>query len=124
MFRDVHFQVLRSAFRFGPNGNVFSHSFTSLRVLFPFDDKLVFLVGNGAHVLGAVLRAKARLFSGFSLFDTERAAELAAGEDGTAFQRFRLSVRSHETERGVGCISYTKQAANPVIASDCRVMPE
>ncbi len=51
MFRDVHFQVLRSAFRFGPNGNVFSHSFTSLRVLFPFDDKLVFLVGNGAHVL-------------------------------------------------------------------------
>jgi hypothetical protein len=30
----------------------------------------------------------------------------------------------HETERGFGCICYTKQAANLVIASDCRVMPE
>ncbi len=76
------------------------------------------------HDLGAVLRAKALLFSGFNIFDAERATEIAPGEDETAFQRFRLSVRSHETERGVGCISYTKQAANPVVASDCRVMPE
>src|SRR5260221_12474017 len=98
MFRDVHFQVLRSAFRFGPNGNVFSHSFTSLRVLFPFDDKLVFLVGNGAHVLGAVLRAKALLFSGFRVFDVERAAELAAAKDETTFNKMQLFVSSYKIE--------------------------
>ena len=73
---------------------------------------------------GAILRAKAFLLSGFRVFDVERAAELAAVEDETAFHKFRLSVRSYETERGVGCISYTKRAANPVIASDCRVIPE
>ncbi len=45
-------------------------------------------------------------------------------EDEAAFHKFRLSVRSYETELGVGCISYTKRAANPVVASDCRVLPE
>ena len=74
--------------------------------------------------LGAILRAKAFLLSGFGVFDVERAAEFAAVEDETAFHKFRLSVRSYETERGFGCISYTKRAANPAVASDCRAMPE
>jgi hypothetical protein len=30
---------------------------------------------------------------------------------------------AYETERGFGCISYTKRAAKPVVASDCRVIP-
>ena len=76
------------------------------------------------HGLGAVLCAKALLLSGFRVFDVERAAELAAVEDEATFHRFRLFVRSYETERGFGCISYTKRAANPVVASDCRVLPE
>jgi hypothetical protein len=76
------------------------------------------------HGFSAVLCAKTFLLSGFRVFDVERAAELAAVKDETAFHKFRLSVRSYETERGLGRISYTKRAANPVIASDCRVMPE
>lgn len=76
------------------------------------------------HGLGAILRAEAFLLSGFGIFDVEHAAELAAVEDETTFHRFRLFVRSYETKRGFGCISYTKRAANPVVASDCRVMPE
>jgi hypothetical protein len=30
---------------------------------------------------------------------------------------------SYEAARGFGCISYTGRAANPVIASDCRLIP-
>jgi len=30
---------------------------------------------------------------------------------------------AYETECGLGCISYTKRAANPVVASDGRVIP-
>ena len=74
--------------------------------------------------LGAIPRASAFLFPSLSVFDVKHAAKLAAVEDEATFHKFRLSVRSYETERGFGCISYTKRAANPVIASDCRVMPE
>jgi hypothetical protein len=73
--------------------------------------------------LGAIPGAGAFLFSGFSVFDVKHAAAFAAVKDVTTFHSFRLSVRSYETERGFGCISYTKRAANPVIASDCRVLP-
>jgi hypothetical protein len=41
-------------------------------------------------------------------------------------RRFIISdflSESYEALRGFGCISYTKRAANPVIASDCRVIP-
>ncbi len=31
---------------------------------------------------------------------------------------------SYEVARGLRCISYTKRAANPVIASDCQLIPE
>ena len=31
---------------------------------------------------------------------------------------------AYETECGLGCNFYTKRAANPVVASDCRVLPE
>jgi hypothetical protein len=80
--------------------------------------------GREVVVISAILRAKAFLLSGFVIFDVEYAAELAAVEDETTFHKFRLFVRSYETERGFGCISYTKRAANPVVASDCRVIPE
>ncbi|MGH7989613.1 MAG: hypothetical protein ACREDS_05375 [Limisphaerales bacterium] len=33
-------------------------------------------------------------------------------------------VRSYEVERGFGCVRHTKRTANPVVASDCRVLPE
>jgi len=72
----------------------------------------------------AILRAETFLLTGLGVLDVECAPELTAIEDKTTFHNFRLSVRSYETERGFGCISYTKQAANPVIASDCRVIPE
>lgn len=74
--------------------------------------------------LGTISRAGAFLLPSFSVLDVEHAAAFAAVEDKTAFHKFRLSARSYETDRGFGCISYTKRAANPVIASDCRVMPE
>ena len=70
--------------------------------------------------LSAVMRLRVSL----GVLNVERAAELATVEDETTFHKFRLSVRSYETERGFGCISYTKRAANPVVASDCPVMPE
>ncbi|MGD0261270.1 MAG: hypothetical protein ABSD29_15770, partial [Verrucomicrobiota bacterium] len=54
----------------------------------------------------------------------EHAAAFAAVEDVTTFHSFRRFVRSYEVERGFGRISYTKRAANPVVASDCRVLPE
>ena len=74
--------------------------------------------------LGAISRASAFLLPGFSVFDVEHAAAFAAVEDVTTFHSFRRFARSYEIECGFGCISYTKRAANPVIASDCRVMPE
>ena len=74
--------------------------------------------------LGAISRAGAFLLPGFGVFDVEHAAALAAVEDVTTFHSFRRFVRSYETERGFGRISYTKRAANPVVASDCRVLPE
>lgn len=74
--------------------------------------------------LGAILRAKTFLLSGLGVVDVECATEFAAVEDETTLLKFRLSVRNYETEHGFGCISYTKRAANPVIASDCRVIPE
>ena len=74
--------------------------------------------------LGAISRASAFLLPGFSVFDVEHAATFAAVEDVTTFHSFRRFVRSYEAERGFGRISYTKRAANPVIASDCRVIPE
>ena len=69
-------------------------------------------------------RAGAFLLPGFGVFDVEHAAALATVEDVTTFHSFRLLVRSYEVERGFGRISYTKRAANPVVASDCRVLPE
>ena len=74
--------------------------------------------------LGANPRASAFLLPGFGVFDVEHAAAFAAVEDVTTFHSFRLLVRSYEAERGFGRISYTKRAAYPVVASDCRVLPE
>src|SRR5271169_5312784 len=73
---------------------------------------------------GAIPRASAFLLPGFGVFDVEHAAAFAAVEDVTTFHSFRRFVRSYEVERGFGRISYTKRAANPVVASDCRVLPE
>ena len=69
-------------------------------------DGLIAGVEQG-HGLGVILRAKAFLFSGFRVFNVERAAELAVIQNETAFHKFKLSVRSYETERSTGCISYT-----------------
>lgn len=74
--------------------------------------------------LRTIPRAGAFLFSGFGDFDVEHAAAPAMVEDVTTFHSFRRFVRSYEVERGFGRISYSKRAANPVVASDCRVMPE
>jgi hypothetical protein len=67
--------------------------------------------------LRTIPRAGAFLLSGFGVFDVEHAAALATVEDVTTFHSFRLLVRSYEVERGFGRISYTKRAANPVVAS-------
>ena len=74
--------------------------------------------------LGAIPRARAFLLSSFGIFEVEHAAAFAAVEDVTTFHRFRFLVRSYEVERGLWCVSHTRRAANPVVASDCRVMPE
>jgi hypothetical protein len=73
--------------------------------------------------LGAIPRASAFLLAGFGVFDVKHSAALATVEDVTAFHKFRLLSEAYETERGFGCISYTKRAAKPVVASDCRVIP-
>ena len=74
--------------------------------------------------LGAILCASAFLFPSLSVFDVKHSAALATVEDVTAFHKFRLLSEAYETERGFGCISYTKRAAYPVVAGDCRVLPE
>ena len=74
--------------------------------------------------LGAIPRASAFLLPGFGVFDVEYAAALPAVEDVTTFHNFGFLSESYETVRGFGCISYTKRAAKPVVASDCRVLPE
>jgi hypothetical protein len=94
-----------------------------LKIQVRLADGLIAGVEQGG-CLGAISRAGAFLLSGFGVFDVEHAAAFAAVEDVTTFHSFRLSVRSYETERGFGCISYTKRAAYPVVASDCRVLPE
>ena len=72
---------------------------------------------------GAVFGAQAFLFFCLSVFDVEHAAEFAAVEDETIFHNSDFLSESYEVVRGFGCISYTKRAANPVFASDGRVIP-
>ena len=73
--------------------------------------------------LGAIPRASAFLLPGFGVFDVEHAAAFAAVEDVTTFHNSDFLSEGYEAERGFGCISYTRRAANPVVASDCRVLP-
>lgn len=72
---------------------------------------------------GAISRARTFLFAGFGVFDVEPAATLAAVEDESAFHNFGFLSESYESVRGLGCLSDTKRAANPVFASDDRLIP-
>ena len=54
--------------------------------------------------LGAVLRAQAFLLSSLSVFNVERAAELAAVEDETMSHNSDFLSGRYETVRGFGCI--------------------
>ena len=74
---------------------------------------------------GAILRAKAFLLAGLSIFDVEHAAELAAVKDETMLHSSdSFFVRGYEPALGFGCNSYTRRAANPVFSSDCPVVAE
>ena len=73
--------------------------------------------------LGAVFGAQAFLFASLGVFDVESPAKLAAVDDEATFYNSDCLSESYEAVRGFGCITYTRWAANPIIASDCRVIP-
>jgi hypothetical protein len=71
----------------------------------------------------AVLRPEAFLLFCLGILDVEHPADFSAVEDETLFHSTDFCVRCYEAACGVGCISYTRQAANPVISSGCRLLP-
>ena len=73
--------------------------------------------------LRTVSGAEALLFSGLGVFEVEHATALAAVEDEAAFHRLSFFAGAYGVSRGVGCIRYTRRAANPAITSGCRVVP-
>ena len=73
--------------------------------------------------LRTVSGSEALLFSGLRVFEVEHATALAAVEDEAAFHRLSFFAGAYGVSRGVGCIRYTRRAANPAITSGCRVVP-